>query len=411
LVVARLADDDPWRQRLREALVRADRAALVELAEREDTMSKSPQSLVSLSRGLRYAGSLSVAERLLRRAQAAHPADFWLNFELGFNLAVKEKNSPEKSEAIRFYQAALALRPQSAVVYLNLGSALLDKGRLDEAVAEYREAIRIDKDYALSHSNLGAGLSDKGRLDEAIAEYREAILLDKDNAVAHYNLGYALRKKGRLDEAIAEYREAIRIKKDFPEAHNNLGIALRVKGALDKLPGILKGEARPADAAECLALAELCQQPYQSRYAASARFFGDAFAAEPKLADDLDALHRYNAACAAALAGCGQGNDAAKLDDKERARLRRQSLDWLRADLKAYRQLMEKSAGKAGPAIAQRMQHWLQDADFAGVRGAEALAKLPEGERQSWQQLWADVADMLARGRGDAAPKPKPDTK
>jgi hypothetical protein len=72
---------------------------------------------------------------------------------------------------------------------------------------------------------------------------------------------------------------------------------------------------------------------------------------------------------------------------------------------------MDKSAGKAGPAIAQRMQHWLQDTDFAGVRGAEALARLPEGERQSWQQLWADVADTLARGRGDAAPKQKPDTK
>jgi hypothetical protein len=41
---------------------------------------------------------------------------------------------------------------------------------------------------------------------------------------------------------------------------------------------------------------------------------------------------------------------------------------------------MEKSAGKSGPAIAQRMQHWLKDDDFAGVRGPEALGKLPEAE-------------------------------
>jgi hypothetical protein len=41
--------------------------------------------------------------------------------------------------------------------------------------------------------------------------------------------------------------------------------------------------------------------------------------------------YRYNAACCAALAAGGQGKDADKLDDKERARLREQACDWLRA--------------------------------------------------------------------------------
>ena len=45
---------------------------------------------------------------------------------------------------------------------------------------------------------------------------------------------------------------------------------------------------------------------------AAARFYEEAFAAQPKLADDLGAAHRYNAACAAALAGCGQSKDAGK---------------------------------------------------------------------------------------------------
>jgi len=83
----------------------------------------------------------------------------------------------------------------------------------------------------------------------------------------------------------------------------------------------------------------------------------------------------------------------------------------LRADLKAYRQMMEKSAGKAGPEIAQRMQHWLQDSDFAGVRGDEALANLPEEERPAWRKLWSDVSELLAKAQGKAAPKKKPDTK
>src|SRR5262249_54280589 len=98
-----------------------------------------------------------------------------------------------------------------------------------------------------------------------------------------------------------------------------------------------------------------------------------------------------------------------KLDPKERIALRQQALAWLRDDLKAYRQLLEKAAEKAGIAIAQRMQHWLKDEDFSGVRGPEALGRLPGAERQAWQQLWAEVADTLARAEGKHLPERKPD--
>jgi hypothetical protein len=40
--------------------------------------------------------------------------------------------------------------------------------------------------------------------------------------------------------------------------------------------------------------------------------------------------------------------------------------------------------------VQQTLRRWQLDADFAGVRG-DALAKLPEAEREPWQQLWADV--------------------
>jgi tetratricopeptide (TPR) repeat protein len=323
------------------------------------------------------------------------------------------------------------------------------KGQLDEAIAAFREAIAIKKDYAEAHNNLGLARLHKGQLDEAIAQYREALRIKKDFVEARCGLGQALAGMGQLDKAIAEYKEAIRIKKDFPEAHCNLGDVLEQKGKftealgyrrrghelgsknprwkypsalwvrncermveLDgKLPAILSGQKQPADTAERLVLAQFCQLPCKKRYIDAVRFYCDAFAKEAKLADDLNALHRYNAACAAALAGCGQGADADKLDDKERARLRQQALDWLRADLKAYRQTMEKSAGKAGPAIAQRMQHWQKDTDFAGVRDNKALAKLTEDERLGWQKLWAEVAELLAQAQTQVPPAKKPDKK
>src|SRR5205823_10023601 len=97
---------------------------------------------------------------------------------------------------------------------------------------------------------------------------------------------------------------------------------------------------------------------------AAAHFYAEAFTAHPKLADDLRFPNRYNAACSAALAGCGQGKDAAGIDDAKRARLRRQALDWLRADLAAWCQLLEKQPDQTRARV-QWLRRWQQDADFA----------------------------------------------
>src|SRR5262249_42170598 len=132
-------------------------------------------------------------------------------------------------------------------------------------------------------------------------------------------------------------------------------------------------------------------------------FYEEAFAAQPTLL----AAHRYNAARAAALAGCGRGKDADKLDDKERARLRRQALDWLCAELEAQGRLLDKEPARAAANVARDLQHRLADPDFAGVREPKQLAKLPEAERPAWRKLWKDVSDMLKRAQEKAAPHKK----
>jgi len=57
------------------------------------------------------------------------------------------------------------------------------------------------------------------------------------------------------------------------------------------------------------------------------------------------------------------------------------------------------------------MQRWQVETDFAGVRGPDALAKLPEAERSAWQKLWHDVADALKRAQAKATPEKKSGTK
>src|SRR5262249_6995257 len=177
------------------------------------------------------------------------------------------------------------------------------------------------------------------------------------------------------------------------------------------LPDVLAGKVQPADQREWLGFLEVCY--FQERYAAFAKLAAAAFAADARLAEDLNAGHRYHAACVAALARCGQGKDADKLHARERARLRGQALGWLRDDLKAWGRLLDKEPDKARAAdrVTKKLQHWLAATDFSGVRGPEALARLPEAERQPRQKLADDVADTLARAPRKTSPKFKSDAK
>jgi tetratricopeptide (TPR) repeat protein len=348
-------------------------------------------------------GAIAVIRETIRLEREDSEAQSYAHTYLGGLLLAKG----QRDEAFAEYREAIRLNKRFPAPRINLGNALANNGQLDEAIAEFRELIRQMPWNFKARNNLGTALLQKGQLDEAIAEFREAIRLKRDFAEHHHNLGTALLEKGQLDEAITEFREAIRLNKSYIQAYNGLAAAQKLAKRLDRLTAVLQGQAQPNDAGERLDFAELCQQPFRQQYAAAVRFFDEAFAAEPKLADDLQRPSRYNAACAAALAGCGQGNDATNLPDKDYLRLRRLALAWLRDDLAAWRKVLEQHGDKARPGAAEQMQHWLSDTDFNGVRGPDALAKLPEAERERWRQLWADVAATLAKAQGKGTPAEK----
>jgi tetratricopeptide (TPR) repeat protein len=351
----------------------------------------------------------------------------------GLGQVLKDKGRVE--EAISHFEQVLRLDPKLAPAYVDLGKALSDKHDPDSAIACYKKALDLDPKYAPAHVNLGAILCDvKSDLDGAIAHFQKAIDLNPTDATTHYNLGNALAKQHLLDEAVGHFRETLRLDPQHATAHCNLGHALRSRGRFEealacykrghelgatqpnwpypsdqwvrdaerlllldrKLPVVLRGEARPADAAEQVGLAEVCK--IKKQYTAAAHFYTDAFAANPKLGDAPTAGHRYNAACYAALAAAGQGADAPK-EDGERARLRQQALGWLQADLALWQKRVDHGKAEGRAAGQRTLQHWLADPDLAGVRDKAGLAKLPDTEREAWEKFWADVEALRKRAR------------
>jgi serine/threonine-protein kinase len=299
--------------------------------------------------------------------------------------------------AVVCFKKAIALTPKDANAHFSLGNALLGQGRLDAAISSYRKAIELDPKSAGAHFGLGCALGRKGWADEAIASYRKAIALDPTHAEAHCNLGTELANKGLFAESLASVKRGHELGSKRANWRYPSAAWVRqaeTKAALEaKLPALLKGEHQPADNRERLGLAGVCRAKRLHR--AAAGLYAAAFAAEPKLADDLKGGHRYNAACIASLAASRQGEDAGKLDDKERTRLRKQALDWLKADLALRARQVETGKPADRAEMRRVLLHWQQDLDLAGLRDKDALAKLPADEQKAFTQLWADVAELL----------------
>jgi hypothetical protein len=172
-----------------------------------------------------------------------------------------------------------------------------------------------------------------------------------------------------------------------------------------RLSTILRGDQPPKDDRERL---QLAQRAYdKALHAAAVKLWAEALSADPKLADDRKAQTCYDAACAAALAGCGQGKDNPAPNDAAKAKFREQARAWLQAELAAWTKLLESGPAGARPFIAQSLKHWREDTDLAGIREAKALEALPEAEREAWRALWAGVDALMARAQAAPAPEEK----
>lgn len=227
LAIARTADAGQWTDRLRNAAIWKDKAALAKLAADADPAVTAPPTISVLAELMRR--SDLDPSPLLSAARAKHPTDFELAFALGQWLA----NTTKDGQQIGPYEAARALRPEVIAVWNNLGIALRNKGDLDGALAAYKELVKLAPNDVQTYSNMGAILRDKGDLDDSIAAFKQAIKVDPKCLAAHNNLGIVLHDKGDSEGSIASFQEAIKLDPKNVSPHHNLGVALKRKGDLD----------------------------------------------------------------------------------------------------------------------------------------------------------------------------------
>lgn len=289
------------------------------------------------------------------------------------------------------FENAVKAEPKLVNAWLGLGLCKYRANDLVAAIKAYKKAVALDPENASGWYNLGVIHALQKDVPAAVAAYRNAVASQPDHADAQRELVRSCRALGRFDEAVAAGKQALAA---LPENHSQRATIARQLAECQKLLATEQWLARvlggaKASAIEKIVLAEFCLRD-KSDFLQAVRLYQAAFAEQPKLTD-VSRGYRYHAARAAALAAGG-------LDSSEPTRLRQQALDWLRADLADWSNLVDA----ANPGDIFRAAFWLRawpsEASFANVQ-SPAIDKLPGPERTAWNQFWSDVDRVMKAAR------------
>jgi len=467
--VARLADPDSPRSRLKKLIQAKDSRGIAEFLRTQEPRSLPPTVAVNLARQLWLNAKWpNQAAALLRAVHDQKPNDFWVNVTLG--QISGETDPPRTDDLIRYLTAALAVRPDVPVVYTVLGYTFLDRGRNAEAMACFRRAVALNnhcfrariglirnadpaerakyvgeleklardlpEDVGVQ-TDLGEMYLRQKRFELAAEQLRKVTVLAPRSPASWAYLGDTLKEMGQTTEAGAAFREAYRIAPGHADFRNRLLNHLKQTGAAAEELQVFKRWYDRLSADDPQRPRWAPQLKYLERQAELERRLPDfrEGRAEPDSAEEalisarlclakklyLESARFYAQAFEskpaladgvqiadrynAACAAVRAASEAGPGDVQ--ARFRKQALDWLRADL-ATRTSRAKSDTER-TAFRKFLRDTVQpDPDLSGVRSFWALTFLPTDERAEWMKFWSEVeAAEKAMRPPVAGPRPQ----
>jgi protein O-mannosyl-transferase len=116
--------------------------------------------------------------------------------------------------AIPHFAAAVRLTPDLPTPHYNLGTLMLQRGRMDDAMREYKLALSHVSDPlegAQIHNNLGVVLLETKQLPAAVDEFNAAIALDPNHQKSFIGRGNAEYEAGNFEAALSDFTHASRL--------------------------------------------------------------------------------------------------------------------------------------------------------------------------------------------------------
>ncbi len=156
-----------------------------------------------------------------------------------FELARWSKAFGQGEQALRFYEAALAERPDDPKAIAGIGFELVQQGRKREALARFDRVVELKPDWAEAHFDRGYLLQQLNNHDAALQAFQRAIALDPAHDRALYGRALSLISLRRIDEAVAPLEENTRLQPMSPYGWYQLARVQFERGKKDKTQHII----------------------------------------------------------------------------------------------------------------------------------------------------------------------------
>jgi len=200
--ISEKADDDPWRNRFRQAATARDTAWLTGLDPQGELRNQPPAYATLVAQVLWNRGLRSNALDIAQAVHARHPDNFWANHTLaGFY-----HPATNSLERLSYTRAAVALRPQSVGLRLYLVAALFRNKAYAQAELAVNEALRLDPMRENTYVWAGNLAAIQRGPEAGLRMASNALERLPASAVTHMHYGRLLKGNRRLDEAVVVWR-------------------------------------------------------------------------------------------------------------------------------------------------------------------------------------------------------------
>jgi tetratricopeptide (TPR) repeat protein len=145
-------------------------------------------------------------------------------------LGIIRRRQGQLEEALKAFDRAVQLAPESAEGWRHFGNVLVDLNLLEQAVLSFQYALKYDARDGEAAERCGCVLFQLGKSEEALAYLGLAEQLQPDSAEASQVRGLALFSLKRFEEAAAAMQRAQTLEPQNADICNNLGVFLQRLG-------------------------------------------------------------------------------------------------------------------------------------------------------------------------------------
>jgi tetratricopeptide (TPR) repeat protein len=137
-------------------------------------------------------------------------------------------------DALDYYNAALAKKPNDARLFNKIGITQLMMQRYKEARKAFEHSIRNDREFADAYNNLGVVLYEDRKYSAAVKQYEKAISHDDSSASYFSNLGAAYFSKKNFDAGVNAYQHALELDPNVFERTSRAGVQAQLPSPEDR---------------------------------------------------------------------------------------------------------------------------------------------------------------------------------